>query len=471
MRRLTILKLLLMSLASAAVLSALYFFTLRLINENASQTHRQELALTIAGEIEKSIGKSNDPKAAIEEYARNHTNGRGDLRLPLWIVNDSGDILASTHASPLPSSWDDVHKPESPHEVVIQYRFLSLSPDLICVHLDLPTPNYLVLQLMSRRNANIVWGTPFVLIFITVAVAIFLSLSLTFFYLQSKSKEAKQILSRLAKGDLKARFKIQRFDEIGNLMLDFNQMADEIEKLILRVQTAEQSRRNMLQELGHDLRTPLTSLRTSFETLESHFEMMPEADRKEFFTLIDGEMDYVVHLLEDLFFIAELDEPKYKNSIEKVDLLELLTAEIRARQSNYSSGLQFLLTGSEKDATILGDAHLINRLFKNALDNAARFSKNKVQIHLQRKDSTIEVSIQDDGTGLSKEAIADFGSRRRHRIEKISEAKNVSHFSLGLGSVIMRTIAEIHHGRVDIQNEMSGNEILGAKLKIIFPKP
>src|SRR5690606_38450923 len=84
------------------------------------------------------------------------------------------------------------------------------------------------------------------------------------------------------------------------------------------------------------------------------------------------------------------------------------------------------------DKTIMGDYHLITRLFKNALDNASHYAQSSVSVKLHSHKDRIEVLIMDDGPGLSAEALKAFGHRRERRQIK---DRNAHEFSLGLGAV------------------------------------
>ncbi|MFL5785406.1 MAG: ATP-binding protein, partial [Bacteriovoracaceae bacterium] len=275
--------------------------------------------------------------------------------------------------------------------------------------------------------------------------------------------QARLVLNRLESGDLKARFEIRRFDEFGNLLGDFNRMAAEIERLVNRVSLTEASRSQLLQDLGHDLRTPLTSLHSAIETMGHHYEQLDETDRKELFTMMNSDIHYFKELLDKLTIVATIEDPRYKASTEMIRLDDLLDAEIKTRSmATEKIHWKFEKKDTELPA-ILGDEHLITRLFKNAFDNASRFAKNTIQVQLRELKDTIEILIMDDGPGLTPEAISSFGSRRERRC-----IKERSHeFSLGLGSVIMKTIAEAHHGSISMENQ-SGRQ--GACLRVTFRK-
>lgn len=380
----------------------------------------------------------------------------------LWLVADDGTIISSTTERPLPLPWKELPVPRKIHGIRSVENVL-FRPKIFTVKLETVPQTYLV-----SHNERSLFQGPFLWIqgthtFTTAALAVFLALSLTFYYLRRKSMEARKVLSQLESGDLKARFKVERVDEFGNLILDFNRMADQIERLVKRVHDTEATRSNLLQELGHDLRTPLTSLSTSFEALQNYHHMMEDQDREELFSIIGSDIRYFKDLLDKLTIIAAIDAPGYKASAGRIDLTTLLEDELKNRQSSSGTGLTWDYEVEDKEGnTILGDYHLITRLFKNAFDNAARYANSIVKVRLVALKDHIEIIVVDDGPGLTSEQLQSFGRRRERRELRYRDSHE---FSLGLGSVIMKTIAEVHEGSINMNNWDGG-----ACLKVSFKK-
>lgn len=379
----------------------------------------------------------------------------------LWLVSEDGEIISANTIHALPKKWNELPHPKEMHGMENTENFI-LDPKTFVMKLETTPTTFLV-----THNPRSLFQGPFLWIqglhtFTTAALAVFLALSICFYYVRKKSSEARKVLGRLESGDLKSRFEINRFDQFGSLILDFNRMADEIERLVKRLNDTETSRSHLLQELGHDLRTPLTSLGTSFEALKDYNDQMTSEDRNEVFSMIDADIRYFRDLLEKLTIVATIDESHYKVSSEKINLAQLLGNELRNRQTGFANEISWTIKLSgNKNATIFGDFHLINRLFKNAFDNAARYAKSKIMVELFSTNNTLEVIVTDDGPGLTTDAINSFGKRREQRQIMERDPRN---FSLGLGSVIMRTIADVHDGKITIGNAKEG----GASLKVIF---
>lgn len=256
-------------------------------------------------------------------------------------------------------------------------------------------------------------------------------------------------------------------------MVRFNTMASEIEKLVEHMRNVEISRSKLIQELAHDLRTPVASLKNLIETLSLKGAALGEETKKEFLELSLKEVNYFERLVEDLLFLAQVSEPKYQIQKESILLASILEDEaedeaFRVNQNGKKVKLQFQLEDI-KEFAMVGDLHLIRRLMQNTLENAFSFAQSSVKVigKLDESKKNIQISVIDDGPGFSAESLASFGERRVTR--KISSDKN-GRISVGLGYVIMKSIANIHRGEIKASKIISNaNKIAGSAVEIILP--
>ncbi len=480
-------KLFFISVIGALAISLISLYCLIRISDMAVEDYRYGYLMYLARAIERSndyqpvskinVNKVRAPIAPegdslnlmkLTEFGPDLGETQNDKkpRPSLWLVSQEGIILSRNSLQELPIDWKELQVPKKIHGIEMNEEKFGLRPKTFVVKLDTTPVTYLI-----SHNERTLFQGPYLLIqgthtFTTAALAVFLALSISFYYLRRKSSEARKVLRQLEAGDLKARFEIKRFDEFGNLILDFNRMADEIERLVMRLRETEISRSNLLQELGHDLRTPLTSLSTAFETLKDHQELLTDEERSEFFAMIGTDIRYFQDLLDKLTLIAKIDGPHYKSSTEKINLASLLETEVLSRQIATGKALNWRFIRCEDNhPLILGDSHLITRLFRNAFDNASRYANSDITIELKDLRDKVEILIIDDGPGLSEESLQSFGKRRERR-----QRKNEHDLSLGLGSVIMKTIAQVHGGSVEMINLLSHGQINGACLRVIFQK-
>lgn len=291
---------------------------------------------------------------------------------------------------------------------------------------------------------------------ISVSIIVGLGLSIVFLtiFIRKKSQQAEDVINRLKSGDLKARFKVSDIDESSQLMIRFNDMADQIENLVTNLRDTERARMTMLQELAHDLRTPVASLKQFQEILLYQGHLLDEEKRNHTQNLAMKEILYFEHLVEDLLFLSGVNDPKYSASFHSVNLNQLIDEEI---DRVHSDKIQIKKDFSG-DLSVKGDSHLLKRLFRNAISNATRFASQTVTISLKRVDDRVVVQILDDGPGMKEGDLKQFGEKKFSRHVD-------SNISIGLGSVIMKKITSLHDASLEVQNQSIG----GLELTIKFP--
>lgn len=289
----------------------------------------------------------------------------------------------------------------------------------------------------------------FRLILIGLMVAIILGLILTSIivtlYFNRKSKEAEAVMGKIMSGNLKARFTLNFQDQNFGLMSKFNEMADQIEELVISLKEKRDEQTKVLQELAHDLRTPIASMKSLNELLLEKKDQLTPQKEKELQTLIQKEINYFSRLVEELLFLSGVNDPKYTHNFQHLNVTDLINEEIAV----FSSG-DIKINFYPEELTIVGDKQLMIRLIKNALSNALKHAHSKIDIRIKGRT----ILIEDDGPGLRPEDLEIFGKK------KFSRALN-EEISIGLGSVIMNKIAQIHGGSLAMENSNPG-----ARLKI-----
>ncbi len=290
-------------------------------------------------------------------------------------------------------------------------------------------------------------------------LALVLAIGISYFFvlgmLKRKADAAGEILTLLQSGNLTARIAVERSDEFTGLATKFNQMAEAIQLLVQNLRNIEETRRHMLAELAHDLRTPVASLRTASELIESKWSVLTDDKRKELTHVILRETQYFEKLVDDLLFLSGVDDPRYQSNFTELNLRSLLEDQIPL-----SDKIRYKIMGLNQ-VVIRGDEHLVRRLIANVLANATRFAHAEIVLTLESIGDDIVLVVQDDGPGFSAEELKDFGKRK---FTRRWESGRGGHLSIGLGSTIMSKIAQLHGGRVSVSNGVKG-----ARVSIIFP--
>lgn len=293
-----------------------------------------------------------------------------------------------------------------------------------------------------------------------------ISLFLLFSSMRQKARQAAEVIAAIKQGDWHKRMPIDGVDEVGHLMQEFNRMADEIESAVRSMQRAEASRTGLLQDLAHDLRTPIASLRGLIETLEMRNDSLTPKSRAELFSLAQNEIDYFARLVEDLLFLAQVRDPRYLNSGTTVDLTQILRDQVERAQTEGKSEVS--LSGDVANAILMrGDEVLLKRLIRNSIDNAVSFAKSAVSISVERDTpGFVKIKIADDGPGFTDQSLQTFGEKRFSRFIAAGEGERLS---VGLGSVIMTTVANVHGGKVEARNVDADGQRVGAEVLISLP--
>lgn len=317
-----------------------------------------------------------------------------------------------------------------------------------------------------RRNLMLI-TIGFLVVFTLVSVGI--AMVYQFSRYRERANEALAILNDLRHGNLSARMSIKKFEELGPLVAAFNHMADDVESMVESLRKADHARRQLLQDLAHDLRTPLASLKTFLETLQISNHKLSEEKRQEVISLCFYEVEYFGKLVEDLLFLAQITEPKYSAGTEEISLLERVQDQVTVFKNRFPN-LTYEIAASEdtKNQTITGSSKLIDRLLRNAFENSSSFAKSKVRIELQNNGTFIDLNIVDDGPGFSESSLKEFGYKKASRI--LSDSSNGKRISVGIGSVIMREILQIHSGELQASNIVAQDKILGGKVSFRLPK-
>lgn len=314
------------------------------------------------------------------------------------------------------------------------------------------------------------------LMLITVIALIactFISVGIALLYQFSKYRErateAFEVLNQLKAGNLSVRMPVKKIDELAPLVTAFNHMADDLERMVENLRKADLARRQLLQDLAHDLRTPLTSLNAFFEILQHSSQKITEAERQEMLSLCFIEVEYFGRLVEDLLFLAQITEPKYSAGTEEINLYERIKEQVNIFKTRYPNlKFQIVLPQENPQPLIMGSAKLIDRLLRNAFENSTSFAKSQLRIELTEQGDEISIGLIDDGPGFSESALKEFGTKKASRV--VSGDLEHKRISVGIGSVIMKEIAQLHSGSLKVENVYDTEGVAGAKVSFRVAK-
>ncbi len=255
-----------------------------------------------------------------------------------------------------------------------------------------------------------------------------------------------------------------RKDEIGDLAQSLRDMTT---ALYNRMEAIER----FAADVAHELKNPLTSLRSAAETLP--IAPTPDA-RDRLLAIIEHDIRRLDRLISDISDASRLDAEMAREDANPVDLRELLEVVVDvARQTRVSKGQKLVLTLDPgrwgADAfTILGHDIRMGQVVDNLIANALSFSppEGSVRIHAKRRTREVRITVDDDGCGIRADALDEIFERfytDRPSVEEFGQ-------NSGLGLAISRQIVGAHRGTISAQNRIGKDgKVMGARLTVILP--
>ena len=228
-------------------------------------------------------------------------------------------------------------------------------------------------------------------------------------------------------------------DEIGRLASTMNTMLDRLEDAAAR-------KRRFLADASHELRSPLTGIRSQLEVDLAH---PARADWQATERDLLEQTLHMQRLVDDLLDIASLDEPPVSAEHDLVDVDEIVLAEVRRITTR---GKVIVDARKVTAAQVTGDTDALGRAIRNLLDNAERHATRTVKIAVRQHGPNVQISVSDDGPGVAEQD----RSRIFERFARADAARSRSHGGSGLGLSIARDIVEAHNGTLTLAEAERG---------------
>ena len=244
-------------------------------------------------------------------------------------------------------------------------------------------------------------------------------------------------------------------DEVESLSFTFERMADRIGEQIERLQEQDVLRRNLVAQVSHDLRTPLTSMQGYLESLQIKKDSLSEAERDEFLRIALRQGQRLGQLLAELFELSSLEARESQPEPEPFSLQELIYDVVdkhRLKVENESVSLNLSVTPSTPFA--YGDIGMTERVLDNLLDNAIRHTPKMgtIAIKVSTVDGKATVSISDSGPGIALDHLPHIFDpfHRGDRTDKTNQ-------NVGLGLAIAKRIMDLQKGTITANNAANGS--------------
>ena len=301
----------------------------------------------------------------------------------------------------------------------------------------------------AQENIFIMFGVCLILLFICIIQI--------FFTIRSSFNSLEDSVVKISKGELDTKIKIPRNGLLEELATSVIYMTQRLKMQIDRLSKLEQYKTEFIQNLTHEIKTPITAINSSIELIEERNEIS-QID-KECLDIINFQTNSINKLVGDILALAETDLKKTEEikNFKDVNLSEVIKEAIEYQGI---TDCKINLIGSN-DIVIKANRELLIIAVSNLLSNAIKYAKSEnIDIVLTKEDNVVTIEIKDYGIGIDKKHL----SRIFERFYRVDTSRSRKKGGTGLGLSIVKNIVELHNWEIDIESEVNK----GTSFKIVI---
>ena len=312
------------------------------------------------------------------------------------------------------------------------------------------------------RELRLLLQLPSTLALIGAAAVVALVL---FYPARRRLRALERAAGRLGEGDLSARAPQKGGDEIARVAAAFNRMAAELEARDNALRTSDALRRQMMADVSHELKTPLTAMRGYIETLRMP-EVVLDADRRNrYFETIDRETRRLERIVKDLLDLARYEHGSVVLQPRLFDIERLFQNVVGRHEREAQTRGVAIRTHVEAHADqVVADPDRIEQAIENLVGNALRHTPpdGTIMLSATQADGTATLSVSDTGAGISPEHLPHVFER----FYKVDFARAAESTGSGLGLSITKAIVERHGGTIGVTSQPGSTTFT-----IVLPQP
>lgn len=264
-------------------------------------------------------------------------------------------------------------------------------------------------------------------------------------------------------GNFHARIPLNDEDELDQIGLVFNEMAETISHNIHELKETDEFRKELISNVSHDLRTPVASIQGYAETLILKKDHIAPEEQLKYLEIIYSSCEKLKTLVGDLFELSKLQTNQVKLKPEPFPIAELISdIANKYRIISQKKGISINAFVPKDNTMVEADILLIDRVLQNLIDNAIRFCREgdyiNIEIHPE-SGGKIEIKIADSGEGISQDEIP-YIFERYYKGRKYSK-------STGLGLAIVKKIIDLHHTEIKVYSQPGKGTTFSFKLPVV----
>lgn len=294
-------------------------------------------------------------------------------------------------------------------------------------------------SIINAQKSAVTFFIICILIFISALIHIFSTMRNSFNRLEDSVIE-------VSNGNLDIEITIPKIDLLKELTLSIIKMVKQLKLQILRLKQLEQYKTEFLQNITHEIKTPITAINSAIELIETGIS--GHKYNKECFDIIQFQIKSIDKLVNDILCLSELEVAK-TNDDKNFELINFnLLIQKVIDEFNYTDiEIKFIC---KENIDFYCDKDLISTAISNLISNAIKYSKTeKIEVILNKNNNCIRLTVKDYGIGIAKEHL----NRIFERFYRVNKNGNGKLAGTGLGLSIVKNITELHNGTITVYSE------------------
>lgn len=305
-----------------------------------------------------------------------------------------------------------------------------------------------------------------ILMYVLFGILVF---TVTFMILQEKSlryiTKISDAMQNISEGDLNVTVEVEGDDEFSSMAANLNKMVEDLKELMDKERESERTKNELITNVAHDLRTPLTSIIGYLELLSGDVKLEPEIQKK-YINIAYVKTKRLEKLIEDLFGFTKMNYGKLSMHVGQVDVVKLLSQLLEEFYPSFvDKNLSYELQSNVPVKVITADGNLLARLFDNLINNAIKYGADgkRIMVKLHADDEIVTVSVINYGYVIP----ADELPLIFNKFYRVEQSRSTNTGGTGLGLAISKNIVDMHGGSITVTSDLSGT-VFTVKLKVNF---
>lgn len=269
--------------------------------------------------------------------------------------------------------------------------------------------------------------------------------SARFFMLSRNIKKTTKDFKYISENiDTNRKLKINNPDKnFEKLLVEINQFLEDTQANKLKYIKREEEIRRDIENISHDLRTPLTSIRGYLELTND--ETITDKEKKDYICIVEKRAKVLQNLIQDFYDLSRIENNDYNLNMEPIDVNKELREQILVFYNDFENkNIEVDIKLEENPVVVKLDKSAIKRVFNNLIQNAIKYSESKFYISLNRKDEEVIIEFKNNVQDVGKDDL----SLLFNRFYMEDNSRNSD--SSGLGLTIAKLLVESMNGEIQV---------------------